>query len=407
MMARSVRSALMAGSAIVGLMLVSAAPAAAQNSEVQMLRGQVQELLSRIEKLEKAPVAPVPAVAPVPIIAPGNPKVKVTIGGWINRAVTYADNGADDDFLFVDNNGASSRINISASGAVNETFSMGSVLELEAVSNDSRGTGINGASNFRFQERKMEVWLEAKGLGRLWLGQGDTASNVMTEVDLSGTANFGLYSDVGATFGGIGFARETGLGAVPTVNAAMPNYDGLSRDDRIRLDTTSISGFTASIGATNNGNNDAALRYAGKFGGTSVAGTVGYVDFSDSVAATSDLIGGSASVRLANGFSVTFATASLDFRAAGRESGSFLYGKLGYATKFSPIGETAFSVDYYDGSDTFANGSEAVAYGVSLVQQLDAINSTLYLSVRNHEYDVTGSEFDDVFGIMTGARFRF
>lgn len=412
MFTRSARTALMTGGAVIGLMLASAAPAAAQNSEVEMLRGQVQELLNRIERLEKSPAAaPAPTVTAAPTIAQGNPKVKVTFGGWINRAVTYADNGADDDFLFVDNNGASSRFNVSASGKVNDSLSLGSVLELEAVSHDSRGWGIDStgtaSSNFRFQERKMEVWMQVENVGRLWLGQGDTASNVISEVDLSGTANLGIYSDIGATFGGIAFAGDDAAEtAGPTINAAFTNLDGLSRDDRIRFDTTSIAGFTASVGATDGDNYDAALRYAGKFGDTAVSGAIGYVDYADSNAAK-DMVAGSLSARLGMGFSATFAAGTQDFRAAGRESASYWYGKLGYAASFSPIGETAFSVDYYDGSDVVTNGSESVAYGVSLVQKLDAISSEVYVSVRNHELDTPTLEFQDALGIMTGARVRF
>ncbi|WP_162937499.1 porin [Indioceanicola profundi] len=418
MFTRSARTALMTGGAVIGLMLASAAPAAAQNSEVEMLRGQVQELLNRIERLEKSPAAaPAPTVTAAPTIAQGNPKVKVTFGGWINRAVTYADNGADDDFLFVDNNGASSRFNISASGKVNDSLSLGSVLELEAISNNARSTGLESQSTaLSFNERKMEVWAQVENVGRIWLGQGDMASNVVSEVDLSGTANLGIYSDIGATFGGLNFA--TG-GASTTVNvqSAFQNFDGLNRDDRVRFDTTSIAGFTASASASHGGNYDAALRYAGKFGDTSVSAAVGYWDFADDFGSPfEDGYAGSISVKLASGINATVAAGEQNYNTGTIDSATYWYGKLGYAAKFSPIGQTAFAIDYYEGSDirtattagvTVGVASDATAYGVTMVQQLDAISSEVYVSVRNHELDAGGVNYRDVLGVMTGARVRF
>lgn len=42
-----------------------------------------------------------------------------------------------------------------------------------------------------------------------------------------------------------------------------------------------------------------------------------------------------------------------------------------------------------------------------MVQQLDAISSEVYVSVRNHELDAGGVNYRDVLGVMTGARVRF
>jgi len=48
----------------------------------------------------------------------------------------------------------------------------------------SRWNSEAGPNNFT--ERKLEIYFDSKRLGRLWLGQGDTASNGTSEVDLSG-----------------------------------------------------------------------------------------------------------------------------------------------------------------------------------------------------------------------------
>jgi len=46
----------------------------------------------------------------------------------------------------------------------------------------SRWNSEAGPNNFT--ERKLEIYFDSKRLGRLWLGQGDTASNGTSEVDL-------------------------------------------------------------------------------------------------------------------------------------------------------------------------------------------------------------------------------
>ncbi|MFM2044015.1 MAG: hypothetical protein RLY86_2591 [Pseudomonadota bacterium] len=437
--ARSLRAGLAAGTAMlaltIGVSLGTASPAMAQSSaaggaasEVQELRQQVQQLLSRIETLEKAqaaapapapaaPTAAAPAPAPTPTVAPvamitqGNQKVKVTLGGWLNRALVYGDNGADSDVLFVDNNGASSRLTLTASGQVTERLSFGSVLEMEAISNNSRTTNIKQSSSaMSFNERKMEVWAEMKGVGRLWVGQGDMATQAIAEVDLSGTGNLGLYSDLGATFGGLAFNRTRGTGPQANINAAMPHYDGFgnARDDRIRLDTTNLNGFVLSTSVSHDGNSDLALRYTGKVGDTNLAAAVGYGDWATRVnAANDDLLAGSISARFASGFTATVAAGRQGFRAANRDTGSFIYGKVGYIAKLTPIGDTAFAVDYYDNSDTVANGSEGTAYGFTIAQQLTPINSEVYFGIRNHELSAPGTNYDDVLAILTGARIRF
>lgn len=415
MLVRNVRSALLTGGAVVGLMLASAAPAAAQSSEVEVLRGQVKDLLARIEKLEKTPAA-APSVAPTPMIKPANTKIDVTFGGWINRAMLYADNGAQDDIMFVDNTGAASRFWVTAQGKVNDTLTMGSVLEMQVSSNNTGTTAIGSADgSFSATGRKAEVWMQAKGLGRVWLGQGDMATKAITEQDLSGTVYLGNYADMTQSYGGLQFARRTGTAAAaPTVGQAFPNLVGGNRKNRVRFDTESFNGFTVSAGAAHDGNADVALRYAGKFGDTQVAAAVGYYDFSNTGSATvSSHTSGSVSVLLANGFNMTGAIGSTDFKGtrATNPDGFFWYAKLGYRANFSPVGRTNFVIDYYSDEDTWQRGSESVAYGFTVLQELTAINSEVYLNVRNHETEVVNgaarTTYDDVLGIMIGARVRF
>lgn len=424
--------ALFAGAALVAMS--AASPAFAQQTgEVDALKAQVKELLSRIEKLEKAAPAAAPAAgagsasaapaAPkdVPLVsasafkAPqivqsGNSKLKLTLTGWVNRMVTYADDGVANDFIFSDNNGASTRIRFTGVAKLNDEWSAGTDIELEAISANSRSTGLYTDSGaFAFNERKLEFFIESTRFGRLWVGQGDTASNISSEVDLSGTANLGGYADVGATFGGIGIRAKGTKATVGTVNSLFNDLDGLHREDRVRYDTpTFAGGFVGSTSVTQGGAMDAALRYNGKIGTTMVAGAVAYANSDSRDVAGFDFgnqYNGSVSARLENGFNVTFAAGTRE-QKVGFDT-NFWYGKVGYLAKLNDLGNTAFSVDYFTQDDFAVRGAKGKAYGAYVVQVIDALSTDLYAGVRNHQYDRPNVSYYDALAVMTGARVRF
>ena len=95
--------------------------------------------------------------------------------------------------------------------------------------------------------------------------------------------------------------------------------------------------------------------------------------------------------------------------AAGREfmdgtEGSYGYVKLGYQREFFDIGSTAFSVDYYFGSDIAAVDSNSDSIGLAAVQNIDDYNLQLWALWRGHSYDDDAGEYDDgqaVFGWRT------
>ncbi len=96
-------------------------------------------------------------------------------------------------------------------------------------------------SEGHFNERHMDIWIEK--WGTLRLGQGDTATNGTSEVDLSGTA-VAAYSSVADVGGGFEFRDNGDIGI--TVRDSRSNFDGLSRKDRVRYDTPRWAGFFAS-----------------------------------------------------------------------------------------------------------------------------------------------------------------
>jgi hypothetical protein len=239
-------------------------------------------------------------------------------------------------------------------------------------------------------------------LGRLWLGQGDTASNGTSELDLSGTSVV-AYSGIADLAGGISFKNSA-----TQVKLAFSQFDGLSRRDRVRYDTPTIAGFKGSTSFIQGDAWDAALRYSAEYEaiGTKITAAIAYAgggqrfDFNQ--------VNGSVSALHSSGLSLTFAagTQDLDNRVSGDDPASY-YIKGGYQFKPISIGKTYLSADYATIDDLAAVGDEANSWGAFVVQKIDKIATELYFGYRNHELDRSGASNDDIRVVVAGLRVKF
>jgi len=256
-----------------------------------------------------------PLVPPAP--APNANTIELKISGQVNRAVLWGDNGDDDEIFYTDNDNSGTRFRFVATGRLNDDVTAGATIELQFESNSSTAIrfGANGgtggtSATAAVGERIGEVWLNSASMGKLSLGQGNTASNGTAETDLSGTG-LAQYSLGGG--GNEGLQFQTG-GVIPAANSTIgsnfTNLDGGSRRDRIRYDTPTFAGFRLSASASQGGRNDIALRYANQFAGAKLAASIGFQNAS-AVGATSERLSGSVSVLLDNGFNLTFAAVKL------------------------------------------------------------------------------------------------
>lgn len=401
-------------SALALLSLPSAGAMADQHEKIDTLQLKINKLQQELEALrERVDESEQTAPADERVLGPremqsGMDQVSLTVSGQVNRGVLVADDGDDTDVYFVDNDNSSTRIRLLGDARFNEDISVGSVIEVQFESNSTADVSQDNQRNVganNFTERKLEIFADSKTYGRLWLGQGDTASNGTSEVDLSGTGVVG-YSGISDLAGGIQFQEDGALSGV-TIGDTFNNLDGLSRDDRIRYDTPVYSGAKLSASAIADDRWDVALRYARELMGAHEFETaIAYADVDDGF----DQVSGSASLLLGDvlpGANVTLAAGNRDFDEGGRDSAHFLYGKLGYL--FSPfsIGDTALAVDYYYGEDIDANGDESTSIGIVAVQNVDHIGTELYAGLRNHDLDRGGEDFDDVNALLVGARLKF
>ncbi len=350
--------------------------------------------------------------------------IALKISGQVNRAFLYADNGVVDDFFHVDNDNSSTRLRARATGQVDCDFEIGAQIEVQFESNSSadvrfKQSGQASANNFT--ERKLEIWFDSEAWGTLWLGQGDTASNGTSEVDLSKTGVIG-YSGIGDMAGGLEF--ENGV----RIKSVFDNMDGLSRTDRVRYDTPTFAGFQISGSWTDDNEWDVALRFARAFGGHKFAAAASYVDGERGQGFGQDYqISGSASLLFSNGFNLTFAGGMEEDKGAGaaQRNAHFLYGKAGWIFDIFDWGFTAIAADIAYNANVAARGDEAWSYGGYVVQKIDWVGTELYAGVRLHQLDHGGvvtsaptgvnflnqlnatSDPRDTIAFMTGARVKF
>lgn len=404
-MFNSGREGLLSGVAAFAIVaLVAGSPAAAQSNEelqneIQLLKERLQDLENRLQEREQKSAAEESKV-----VESGSDKVRLAISGQVNRGVLFADNGDDSEFFHVDNDNSSTRLRFIGEGALDSDITVGTQIEVQFESNSTAAISFDqdspaGPNNFT--ERKLELFVDSKQLGRLWVGQGDTASNGTSEVDLSGTSVI-AYSGVGDLAGGLEFNDDGVLG--PSISDAFSNFDGLSRDDRLRYDTPSLFGFKASTSFVDGGAWDVGLTYAGEFAGTKVAAAAAYANANSR--GGFEQYNGSVSVLTPIGVSVTGAVGTRDDGGAGDDP-LFYYGKLAYTFDAVGFGSTSIGIDYAQTDDLQVDGDEFRAYGIFGVQNFDKIGTEFYIGARNHELDRNGANFDDLFAVLAGARVKF
>ena len=403
--------------AVVGI----SAPVAAQtnvDNRIQRLESELRALKDMLarqsEEVKEAKELARKAPSGGAIAKSGNENVSLKIYGQANRAVIVADDGTNDDVLFVDNDMSSSRVGFEGKARVTDTFSVGAKIEVEIESNPSNVANLTDeddlGSDAGFATRKVEFSLADERLGKLTLGQTSEAHDGAAEVDVSGTEIVtGSLQDVFA--GGIVFRNEaTGAATGPTMATVFPNFDG-SRDDALRYDTPEIYGFVGTAVAESDDRYGFALAWGGKFSGIKGEAMVAYQRVPDSFGTgagtpTNTLVG-SASFIHDSGISLTGAIGTRENEQTTRDDTTYYYGKVGYQIMPFSFGSTSMSVDYYTAENTSANNDESSSWGLGFVQKVDDAALELYAGLRFYDYETSAAEFETISVGMMGGRVKF
>lgn len=389
----------------------------------------------------------------------GNRKVKLTLSGQVNTAVLYWDDGVDDDIYVIDNDESSTRIRLDAVGTISPGLTAGLVIEFDLetagaaqfnADNDDN-SGLAAASGGGRVQLRRANWFINGSLGKISIGQGSQASDGAFEVSFSnawlGSVGYGL----GVTNNG-GFQVRNIAEAAGVINGAgngslswfaVGTDNDTGRDNRVRYDTPTFAGFTASVSWGEDDEYDAALRYANEFGGVKVAAAAAYNREEGDNAAEGfgelDRWGVSAAVQFQN-IHIQGGYSDLDVNNGAGLQREHYWVAAGVQFRASSLGSTDITVDYIhndnsnlgiasavaasagaDGLDGTADDVAAAiavggdaeydSYGIGLGQNIDAVGGTLYLSYRHHEVDavldggvLASDDFDQ---ITFGMRLKY
>jgi len=384
-----------------------------QQEQLEAQQKAIEDLKQKVDALSQqaAPKTTPPDAAPesAGVVKSRGDKVAVKLFGHVNRALLISNDGNDTDFYNVDNSNSQSRLGIDGVAKINADLAIGSHIELGLISNPSGAVNQNNKNtSFDINGRVIEIFLKDNRYGKLSVGQGHTASDGTSEVDLSGTAVVG-YSGVSDMAGGQLFYNKTNQSLSDTrITNVFQNMDGLSRQDRIRYDTPNLFGFQASGSVITDDGGDLALRYSGKFGETLVAAAGAWASPGDLFENIDNQYNGSVSVLFHMGLNFTLAGGYRDLKGSRNDDdSSYFYGKVGYRKSFFSFGDTAFSVDFNRSNDIVQNNDEADEIGAQLVQKLDPWGSEWYLGYRYHTLDRDNENFDDINAVMSGFRVKF
>ncbi|MBU0945573.1 MAG: hypothetical protein KJ804_05570 [Proteobacteria bacterium] len=378
-----------------------------QDSEIAQLKEQMAALVGTTEgNTEK--IAKVEGMELDRVVTSSNRRVTVDFYGQVNRAFLWADDGNSTRGYFVDNSNSSTRWGLKARGKLNEAFSLGAWIEGEMITNNSQSVNQwerNPDSTDWYKSRHLELDLASKSYGTLWLGKGFTASDSISEIDLSGTTVAG-GSDVAKIGGGNYFYdSKTGLSSV-SIGSVFNSMDGLSRRDRIRYDSPDFAGITLSTSAMSDAY-DAAIRYNRSFSGFKVNSGLAWAKPGDFISAVDNQYNGSLAILMNCGFNLAVAGGIREQKAESQEDATFWYTKLGYALDVFDLGSTSFSVDYGEYYDMAMNNDTATSFSLAAVQAVKDFGTELYLSYRFYKLERDMTDFDDINVVLTGARIKF
>ena len=329
--------------------------------------------------------------------------VEAKLSGQVNQLIMWADNGIDDDIFIGDNENSSTRLRFTGSEEFNGVTA-GIRIEFDAESNLSSNFDLPNRGDGEFE--LLDRWFDATfacAFGKVSLGKGSGAADNTAEMDLSGTAVI-TSSGVNNTAGGFTFIdKTTNLPSGTTVGDTRNNFDGMSRNSRLRYDTPKFAGFSFAGSFTNGNAMEVSGLYTGEFGSFGkLAAAVGYVDTNERRAIEFTQWDGSVSWLAPSGLNVTLAVGQRDPDAAGSVKADNGYVKVGW--KFGSI--HAASVEYGQTKDLDLRGDKSKNYGLAyVIKPWKSVE--LYAAARLYELDRSGASLDDIKQIMAGTRIKF
>jgi len=356
------------------------------------------------------------------VVASGSDKVKLTLSGQINRQVLMIDDGFDTEVKHVDNQLTGSRFRIGGSGKINADMSVGTMIEMGIIPNSAGATtqdatNSNSGAASTHEARVVDIFFTSSKFGRVYMGKGAAGSDGSGEITNNMLGAIMQTGDMTHVPGGGFLFKNTGVdtgaggrGTV-TVGAALPDYDGLSRVNRVRYDTPTFMGLQARATHADQGDWDASLWHDATYFGFKVGAAISYMQ-SPAQTAFDSMVNGSVSVMSPWGISLGFASGRAEIEAANRTTG-YWGATVSYETAFNELGKTGIGYTYSSHRGGAGTDTDATGHQVAIVQNIDAAATELYISYARASLDVdqagagSGGEYKDIDAFTLGSRVRF
>ena len=350
----------------------------------------------------------------------------LTVYGQVSRGILFYDDGEESGYRHVDADNSSTRFGFKASGKVNESVTMGAVLEMEIQSNDSNSVSqTSETDSASVAERLMNVYISHKQFGKLTMGQASAVSDGMSDgLDLSGAAFAFAGMDVQLGNGaGLAFRNDNTAGALSsnTIAQSVGTFDR-GRQDLVAYHTPSFGGLVMEAALYERGDWGIGANYDQKHGSMQVRVRAYYENLSGNAlgsTATNNIseVGGvyqiGASVKHDSGVSVTglYGKAeSANTTTTANDDATMWSARPGYTANMNSLGATGIALNYLATSDWDGNGSSASVWGVGIVQDIKSAGSELYGAVNVYDRDKADSETvdtDNIVTVVVGARVKF
>ena len=369
--------ALLAGSALA--LSISAASAASITKAGMDKR--VADLEREVTLLKNQMKSAMMAKPADKMIESGNSRVKVTIYGQVNKALRVTSSAGETSIQTVDNDGSSSRLGIRAVGQANPNVTIGGWHELEWQENRRSATSQINAGNDRVRSRHVELWVDHKNLGQLWIGHGAIAGDAGGLFSVTGT---------GHVFGSGTHIASDGV----TANGDSRGTKSFSffgaRENRIMYVTPSLMGGRLRASYGENKSWSLGLRYGGAPPGVkdfSTAFAAGYrYDPNEATGAAKTSYAVSGGVKHSSGFNISGGYEGS--RVKGDSAKPFdWFVEGGWTGKLSDMGATSLGIGYAASSDGMMGTAQQ--YWLAINQNVDSAAADVYAGVSFDSGSVT------------------
>lgn len=333
----------------------------------------------------------------------------VTFYGQFSPTYLHFDDGEKSYDELADNNNNNTRLGFDLDQELSNGISLRFKVETSLAVPSTAELDQSGDQEWDWERtnlRKFEV-IFSGAFGKVSLGQGSMASDGSTGADLSNTSIAGAVNRPDLV-GGYALRDSDGSLSDVTWSQVMSDLDG-GRRNRIRYDSPDFSGFTFAIAYGEEilqKDDDAeyydiGAYYKRTYGVFDMAAGAGY-SWKDGDGGTDE--------QYAASFSILHTPTGLNGTIMGGSEdggGSYGYVKLGWIADLMSMGYTAFSADYYSGSDFHSDGSNSDSWGLQAVQYFEDINLEAYLAYSEYSFDEDGGSYKDASSTLFGVRWQF